>query len=125
VKAIEVDRENPAVAWLAFSGYRTAHVFRTEDFGATWQALDDGLPDIPVNALLIDPNDRNRVYAGTDIGPFRFTAGRWELIGAGMPPVVVTAFDVTPAGTIVAATYGRGAYELVIPSPARRRSVRH
>ena len=126
VKAIAVDRNEPNIAWLAFSGYRTAHVYRTSDFGATWEAVSEGLPDIPVNALLIDPSDRNIIYAGTDIGPFRYAEGRWEFIGAGMPPVVVTSFDVTANGRIVASTYGRGAYELVVPrdSAPRRRSVR-
>lgn len=127
VKAITVDRSDPNIAWLAFSGYRTDHVYRTSDGGATWESVSQGLPDIPVNALLIDPKDRNTIYAGTDIGPFRFSEGRWEFIGTGMPPVVVTAFDITATGRIVAATYGRGAYELVTPidGAPRRRSVRH
>ena len=128
VKSIAVDRTDANRAWIAFSGYRTAHVYRTDDFGSSWRSMSSGLPDVPVNTLFIDPKNANVVYAGTDIGPFRLDSGsssRWEYIGTGMPPVVVTAFDVTADGRIVASTYGRGAYELVTEAPARRRSVRH
>lgn len=131
VRAIAVDRTEPGVAWIAYSGYRTAHVYRTTDFGSTWTAVSTGLPDVPANALFIDPADARVVYVGTDIGPFRLdlAAGPgWELIDTGMPPVVVTSFDVTAAGRIVASTYGRGAYELLTETPnetgPRRRSVR-
>jgi photosystem II stability/assembly factor-like uncharacterized protein len=123
VKAFAVDANDANVAWIAFSGYRAAHVHRTTDGGTTWQAVSDGLPDVPVNALLLHGG---AVYAGTDIGICKLDAGnQWQFFGEGMPPVVVTSFDVTTDGRIVAATYGRGAYELVTESKPRRRSVRH
>jgi photosystem II stability/assembly factor-like uncharacterized protein len=125
VKAITVDPEDPGVAWLAYSGYRTAHVYRTSDYGATWTAVSAGLPDVPVNALFLHPADRNVVYAGTDIGVFGLDGTQWRFLGNGMPPVVVTGFDMTANGRLVAATYGRGAYELVTEMSPRRRSVRH
>lgn len=125
VRAIAVDPLDPAVAWVAFSGYRSDHVYRTGNSGATWQPVSAGLPDVPVNALLIDPASRHVMYAGTDIGVFVLDGGGpWQLLGDGMPPVVVTDFDVTAGGRIVAATYGRGAYELVT-EVRRRRGVRH
>jgi photosystem II stability/assembly factor-like uncharacterized protein len=99
-------------------------VFRTIDAGASWQSVSAGLPDVPVNALLLHDST---VYAGTDIGVFVLDAGssHWQFLGSGMPPVVVTRFAVTANGRIVAATYGRGAYELVTESLPRRRSARH
>lgn len=127
VRAIAVDRANPELAYAGFSGYAAPHVWKTTNGGATWQQLDSALPDVPVNALLIDRQDANIVYAGTDIGVFRYDAraGEWEHFSKGMPPVIVTDFDVTANGTIVAATHGRGAYELVSAPVVRRRGVRH
>jgi photosystem II stability/assembly factor-like uncharacterized protein len=125
VKALHVDPRDGNRVWVAFSGYRSAHVYRTLDGGATWQALSSGLPDVPVNALLLDPDSPDRVYAGTDIGVFILEGEAWRHLGEGMPPVVVTRFAVTADGRIVAATYGRGAYELVAGEPTRRRRVRH
>ncbi|MEO8381334.1 MAG: hypothetical protein ABI779_16870, partial [Acidobacteriota bacterium] len=127
VRAIVVDRSSPELAYVAFSGYAAPHVWRTRNGGTSWQALDEGLPDIPVNALLVDRQDPNLLYAGTDIGVFRWDTrvGQWQPFFQGMPPVIVTDFDVTANGTIIAATHGRGAYELVSASGVRRRRVRH
>ncbi len=122
VQAIAIDRTNPEVAYVGFSGYVTDHVFVTRDGGTSWQALREGLPDIPVNALLLRDS---YLYAGTDVGVFRWDGVRWTYFSNGMPPVIVTDFDVTADGRIVAATHGRGAYELVPPSSTRRRGVRH
>lgn len=110
------------VAYAGFSGYATDHVFVTRDGGASWQALREGLPDIPVNALLLR---KPYLYAGTDIGVFRWDGERWTYVSQGMPPVIVTDFAVTADGRVVAATHGRGAYELVPPATTRRRGVRH
>ena len=122
VRAIAVDPGNPEVAYVGFSGYVTDHVFVTRNGGASWEKLAPGLPDIPVNALLIRPG---LLYAGTDIGVFRWDGTAWQYFNDGMPPVIVTDFDVTADGRILAATHGRGAYELVTPSaPSKRRSAR-
>jgi hypothetical protein len=68
------------------------------------------LPDIPVNALLIDPLDPEEIYAGTDIGVFRSkTSGAsWQPFNSGMPPVVITGFTAQASGLIQVSTYGRG-----------------
>ncbi|HEX6640630.1 MAG TPA: hypothetical protein VF215_05930 [Thermoanaerobaculia bacterium] len=127
VRAIALDRANADIAYVAFSGYAAPHVWKTRNGGATWEKLDRGLVDTPVNALLIDPSDPNVVYAGTDLGIFRLddTAAQWEYFSNGLPPVIVTDFAVRANGTIVVATHGRGAYELVQTRAARRRGVRH
>jgi photosystem II stability/assembly factor-like uncharacterized protein len=119
-RAIAIDGD---VAYAGFSGYAADHVFVTRDGGASWQALREGLPDIPVNALLLR---KPYLYAGTDIGVFRWDGVRWTYVSEGMPPVIVTDFAVTADGRVVAATHGRGAYELVLPpATTRRRGVRH
>jgi photosystem II stability/assembly factor-like uncharacterized protein len=119
VRALLVDGNT---VYAGFSGYAADHVFVTRDGGASWVALREGLPDIPVNALLVRSP---YLYAGTDIGVFRWDGTRWTYFSEGMPPVIVTDFAVTADGKIVAATHGRGAYELVTPVPPRRRTVRH
>ncbi len=126
VRTFAIDGANASVAYIGLSGYAAAHIWKTTDGGMTWQNHSAGLPDAPVNALLIDPTESGILYAGTDIGVLRYDAkaGEWEHFSSGMPPVIVAGFDVTASGTIVAATHGRGAYELVPPSPIRRRGVR-
>lgn len=126
VRAFAIDGTNAANAYIGLSGYAADHIWKTSDGGTTWQNHSAGLPDVPVNALLIDSRHRDTLYAGTDIGVFRYDvlAGAWEPFSSGMPPAIVAGFDVTASGTIVAATHGRGAYELVPSSTTRRRGVR-
>ncbi len=118
IASINVDYNNPAVAYLTVSGFGSGHVFKTTNTGATWNdvsgiAGQGGLPNIPTSALLIDPNNSNVIYAGTDVGVFRSTTGgtNWITFNDGMPPVIVTAFAMNGAGQIQVGTYGRGAYE--------------
>src|SRR5262249_53974969 len=82
------------------------------------------LPNVPVNALVLDPDDPNRqVYIGTDVGVYvrarTGTTYRWERAGgdpphATLPYVKGPALQVWPptrkAKVRAAATYGRGAW---------------
>lgn len=126
VKGFAIDPRDSALAYVCLSGYGSDHVFVTRDYGATWSALAAGLPDVPVNALLLDPRNPEVLYAGTDIGVFRRDGdAAWALFNTGMPNVLVNDFAVTIDGRIIAATYGRGAYELVRSrGTSKRRSVR-
>jgi photosystem II stability/assembly factor-like uncharacterized protein len=120
IKSIAVEPSNPALAYLAVSGFYSGHVFKTTDTGATWSDISGALPNIPASALLIDPTIPGVVYVGTDIGVFRSVRGgdEWQPFNDGMPPVVVNAFSSHPSGLIQAATYGRGAYEVVVLAPS-------
>ena len=42
--------------------------------GATWQNLTNNLPNAPVNAVLVDPEDPAIVYVGTDVGVYVTTS---------------------------------------------------
>lgn len=119
ITSITVDPSNAAIAYLTVSGFGSGHVFKTTNTGASWADISGGLPDIPANCLLFDPIDHNTLYLGTDIGVFRSTASgaNWRGFNKGMPPVVVHEFASQQSGLIQAATYGRGAYELVTNPP--------
>jgi photosystem II stability/assembly factor-like uncharacterized protein len=72
------------------------------------------LPDIPVNALVIDPGASDTMYIGTDIGVFRTTNGgtTWTQYSQGLPNVAV--YDMRlhmPSRLLRAATHGRGMWE--------------
>lgn len=125
ITGIKVDSSNPAVAYLTVSGFGSGHVFKTTNTGASWTDISGtvgqgGLPNIPVNTLLIDVNNPNLLYVGTDVGVFRSATGgtNWISFNDGMPPVIVTALTANAAGEIQAGTYGRGAYEATIASVA-------
>ena len=118
VTSITADPNDPAGAYLTFSGFRygtnMSHVYKTDDYGASWQDINGDLPDIPVNDLIVHPNNDN-LFLATDIGVFysENTGTNWELLGTGLPPVVVTDLTLhVPTETLVAGTYGRSMWSI-------------
>ncbi len=45
-------------------------VFRSNNSGATWVAINQGLPDRQVYSLLVHPKNPSQIYVGTDQGVF-------------------------------------------------------
>ena len=116
-----IDPNNSAIAYATFvgSGFGGAnHVWKTTNLGptgTTWTAIGNGLPDSSVNAIVIDPQNSNHVYVGTDHGVFNSTDGgtTWNPYGTGLPPVAVFDLAIQDAFRILrAATHGRGYYEV-------------
>ncbi|MDE1155917.1 MAG: choice-of-anchor D domain-containing protein [Acidobacteriaceae bacterium] len=102
------------------------HVYRSMDGGAHWLNLSANLPNAPVSALVVDPNDANTVYVATDAGVYATqaitscsTAQCWNLLGTGLPNAPVTSLVAaaqlsTPdgrLGMLRAGTYGRGLWQ--------------
>ena len=125
------------VGIMGFStpGFPTSHVWKTANAGASWTDwTGTGLPDAPVNALLVDSSvTPSQVYAGTDVGVFvsSTTAASWTEVGPApgpgvsgfLPDAPVTALQIfnPDAGTktLVASTYGRGIWNYaLVTSPS-------
>jgi hypothetical protein len=116
---VEVDPASADTAYVSVSGYRNgdpgAHVFRTANGGATWSDISAGLPDAPVNDVVLDPRNATVLYAATDVGVFSRTAGTgtWAPVGSGLPLVPIADLDAVASGAttvITVATFGLGAY---------------
>ena len=94
-------------------------------------AASTGLPDVPVNAIVIDPVTSSPpcgssdLYVGTDAGVYYSPDGgmSWSAYGSGFPHVAVFGLEIqNPSRIIRAATHGRGLYEAatvstVAPTP--------
>ncbi|MFH1679008.1 MAG: T9SS type A sorting domain-containing protein, partial [Candidatus Eisenbacteria bacterium] len=124
VTRVAADPVDPAVAYAAFSGLRwdeeISHVYRTTDHGATWSDIGGNLPEAPVNALVVDPDDPNTLYLGSDVGCFYTPnlGGVWYALGDGLPAVPI--YDLKfhqPTRTLVAGTHGRSMHSLTIQVP--------
>ncbi|MEM9884430.1 MAG: T9SS type A sorting domain-containing protein [Bacteroidota bacterium] len=110
-----VSPDDPAIAYITFSGFGTGHVFRTADYGATWEDISFDLPDVPTNAVIVDPLFPNHVYVGNDIGVFySLDAGiTWNRYQEGLPSAIMV-FDmkISPLDRkLRIATHGNGAYQ--------------
>lgn len=126
---IAVDPASAATAYAGFSGFSgfnddLGHIFRTTNAGSTWTDVSGDLPNTPVDAILVDPDDPEVVFIGTDIGAFYTTTGggSWSALGKGFPNVVVTGLGLHEGTrTLRATTHGRSAWDLdvstLLPAP--------
>ena len=107
------------------SGFGTPHVWQCANANTApvWTDISgiapNRLPDIPVNALVIDT--ATTFYIGTDVGVYRTINGgtSWALFNNGMPNVAI--FDLKlhqPTRLLRAATHGRGIWEFQLDVPA-------
>lgn len=62
---IEVHPTNCAIA---YAGFASSGLWKTEDGGATWEPIGDYLPTLAVSALEIDVTNPNRIWMGTGEG---------------------------------------------------------
>lgn len=115
---------DPGQAYVVAGGFLSGHVFHTTDGGRSWQDRTGNLPDHPVNAVIYDPADPNGVYIGTDFGVFHSPGGggTWDRLQDGLPVSAVYAVAAQPGtGRLVAATHGRGMFEVPITVPLSAR----
>ncbi|MBL7978978.1 MAG: T9SS type A sorting domain-containing protein [Bacteroidetes Order II. Incertae sedis bacterium] len=133
VTRIAVDPGDATAAVVTFSGLKfydpQPHVFRTLNSGVNWQNISSNLPDLPVNALAIDPLFPSNIFVGTDAGAFVTGnyGATWQPLGLGMPAMPVYDFKITPDRSfLIAGTHGRGMYKLPLSnSPAAREQETH
>lgn len=125
VSSLTFDPRNKDIAYATYSTFSGgAHVWRSTDGGATWNALDGSgagaLPDVPVHSLVVDPTNSARLFIGTDVGVFvsTDTGANWMVESTGFPNVITESLQahIAADGTvsIYAFTHGRGAWRAVL-----------
>jgi hypothetical protein len=130
VTDIAVDPSSSNAAYVSYSGFSSCsacdglgHIFETTNGGTSWTGITGNLPDIPVNALVVDPAVLNLMYAATDVGVFVSTnAGTpsttWTPLVTGLPNVAVLGLTLDEATrTLWAGTHGRSMWALQLPQP--------
>jgi photosystem II stability/assembly factor-like uncharacterized protein len=118
VTKIATDPNNPAIAFVTFSGYTTAaKIYKTTDYGVSWTNSSGNLPNLPTNCVAINPSNGNNLFVGTDLGVFSTTDGgsSWVQDVNGMANVPVVDLDYrTSDNKLFAATHGRSMYSTQI-----------
>ncbi len=137
ISSIYVDPSNPNHAWISYLGYNSTpgvlpgHVFSvtykpadgTKPASATWTLLDGTgagfIGDQPINSV-VDDQKTGDLYAATDFGVLRLAAGDlgsgWVIAADNLPVVTVAGLTINPGSRqLLAATHGRGAYQLTLP----------
>ncbi len=117
-----INPKNSAIIYAgignAFSSQATGGVYKSIDGGASWSPVINGLSTKSVQALAIDPNNPDTLYAGTlDGGVFRSIngGGSWSSYNAGLngtEDVTVMAIDSANPATLYAGFSGFGIFKI-------------
>ncbi len=129
VNAIELSTHDAGRAFLAVQRYRLddfqPYIFRTDNYGASWTLLTDGVNGIPgdhfVRVVREDPERKGLLYAGTEFGIYvSFDDGdSWRSLQLDLPVTPITDLAVK-RGDLVVATQGRSYWILDDLSPLRQ-----
>jgi hypothetical protein len=129
VNTLEVSPHQAGRVFLAVQRYRMDDyrpmIFRTNDYGASWDLLTDGengIPgDHPVRVVREDPDHRGLLYAGTEFGLFiSFDDGaHWQSFRQNLPVTPVTDLRIKDQDLVVA-TQGRSIWIMDDLTPLHR-----
>ena len=112
---IAFDPTDDQIVYITFSGFFTDHVFKSMDGGLSWNSINNGLPDVPTNTIVIDPFNPDILYVGNDLGVYCSTNGgdSWEVFSNGLPDaVLVMHLSISPSNRkLRVATHGHGVYQ--------------
>ena len=103
--------------WTGCSAFGGGHVFRSTNGGTSWSDRTSNLPDIPVNAIVIDPKNHRRIFAATDHGVYQSknSGTKWRDFSNGLPNAVVGDMILHERRRVLRiGTHNRGAWEVDI-----------
>jgi len=126
ISLIEASRFDPGVAYAAVDRSRlddqTPYIYRTRDYGATWQTVTDGISSPAfLRAIREDPQSKGLLFVGTELGVYvSFDDGEhWQSLQLNLP--VSSVRDLTIHGDdLVIATHGRSFWILDNITPLRQ-----
>jgi hypothetical protein len=126
-----VSAANLPVGYAAIGGFNPntpstpGHVFQvtcTANCGSfTWVNKTGNLPDIPVDSIIVNPNNAHQVYAGTDWGVYytddiTVASPTWLRFENGIPHAMAWDMQIDRGSTTLSVwTRSRGAYVYPLP----------
>jgi hypothetical protein len=116
-----ISRYNDDSVYVVLGGFGASHVYLTPDGGVTWNSISAGLPNVPFNAILIDPVNPKVIYAGSDFGVYvspdrgqtwlDYNTGFWDA-------TLIMDLQVDANNKLIAATHGKGVFRTDLFDPA-------
>jgi len=121
VSDVAMDPVDSQRVYITRSGFGPAQLYRSTTGGTTWTAVGSGLPNVPANAVAVDPLNANRVFVGTDIGVYESNDGgdSFTAFSTGLPlGLVVSDLEIDQSPHVLTAgTYSRGAWRVALNGP--------
>ena len=126
ISLIEASHFDPAEAYAAVDRHRLddqkPYLYRTRDYGATWQLINDGIGASSfLRVVREDPQTRGLLFAATELGVYvSFDDGdHWQSLQLNLPVAAVHDLVVHRADLVIA-THGRAFWILDDITPLRQ-----
>jgi hypothetical protein len=90
------------------------YVWKSTNFGDTWEDISGNIPVGPVNVIREDPVKEGILYVGTDASVYvsKDSGKKWDILGD-LPFAYVHDLQIHPRDNmIIIATHGRGMFVL-------------
>ncbi len=119
VESIDLSPEGPGEALITvdrhFNGDLKPYLYRTSDYGATWQSISGDLPQVYAHVAKRDRQNPRMYYAGLENGLYVSwdEGAHWYLFGLGLPNTSV--YDIAlhqRENDLVVGTHGRSVWIL-------------
>jgi photosystem II stability/assembly factor-like uncharacterized protein len=130
VRSIDASRWDAAKAYIAIEHHQQGnfepHVYKTEDYGESWQKIVNGIADSPLSytrSIHEDPVRPGLLYLGTENAIYvSFDDGRrWQSLMTNMPAAPMYGLVVQENfNDLVVGTYGRGYWILDDVTPLQQ-----
>ena len=127
VSSVEAGHVADGTAYVTFDGHMSGdmkpYVYRTRDFGVTWDALAPDSLRGYAHVVKEDPINPNLLFVGTEIGLFISldTGRQWSQFSPGLPNVAIRDIAIhSREHDLIIATHGRGIYIVDDISPLRK-----
>ncbi len=120
VSHVEASHFEEGTCYVTFDGHRSSHfdtwIFRTTDFGETWENITNNLPENQsLYVVREDPKNKNLLFAGSEFACFVTLDGgkSWQRLMNNMPTVAFHDLVIHPRdGDLIAGTHGRSIWVL-------------
>jgi photosystem II stability/assembly factor-like uncharacterized protein len=117
VSDIMADPTNVNRLWVTLRTLGGGRVFRSDNAGGAWADRTAGLPNLPMNAVEVDPWNPNRIWVGADLGVYQSLNGgaSWGDYSNGLPNMYVGDLLLHPHARVLrAGTRNRGVWEIPV-----------
>ncbi|MCK6641452.1 MAG: PKD domain-containing protein [Bacteroidia bacterium] len=116
ISGIAISPYDERTLWISLSGYNNNNkVYWSNDAGATWVNISNGLPNIPANCITAIPGTGNNlIFVGMDAGVYYRSdnSNGWQPYFYALPLAPISDFEYfAPSNKLRASTYGRGVWE--------------
>ncbi len=103
VSRLEASRYEKGTVFMSQNGKRhddfTPYLWKSTDYGKSWQSMTANLPSGPINVIREDPKNPNVLYAGTDLGVYVSINGgqEWQVLSKSVADDVRSRSDHSSA----------------------------